>query len=84
MDYGDEFVNDEVPELDNQYGINIKQTAAYSPWANGLNERNYDTIDIMMKKYLTIFLMLMKIQLFSMLYLLGIVTFMFLYSHQLN
>ena len=84
MDNGGESANDEMWGLGNQYGINIKQTAAYSPWANGLNERNYDTIDIMMKKYLTIFLMLMKIQLFSMLYLLGIVTFMFLYSHQLN
>ena len=84
MDNGGESANDEMWGLGNQYGLNIKQTAAYSPWANGLNERNYDTIDIMMKKYLTIFLMLMKIQLFSMLYLLGIVTFMFLYSHQLN
>ena len=54
MDYGDEFVNDEVPELGNQYGINIKQTAAYSPWVNGLNERNLNhaTIDIMMEKML--------------------------------
>ena len=66
MDNGGESANDEMWGLGNQYGINIKQTAAYSPWANGLNERNYDTIDIMMKKYLTIFLMLMKIQLFSM------------------
>ena len=39
-------------ELGNQYGINIKQTAAYSPQANGLNERNHPTIDIMMEKML--------------------------------
>ena len=39
-------------ELGNQYGINIKQTAAYSSWANGLNERNHATIDIMMEKML--------------------------------
>ena len=52
MDIGDEFVNDEMPELGNQYGISIKQTGAYSPWANGLNERNHATIDIMMEKML--------------------------------
>ena len=52
MDNGDEFMNDEMPELSNQYGINIKQTGAYSLWANGLNERNHATIDIMMEKML--------------------------------
>ena len=30
----------------------IKQTGAYSPWANGLNERNHATNDIMMEKML--------------------------------
>ena len=84
MDNGGESANDEMWGLGNKYGINIKQTAAYSPWANALNERNHATIDIMIKKYLTIFLMLMKIQLFSMLHLLGIVTFMFLDSHLLS
>ena len=43
MDHGDELVNDEMPGLRNQCGINIKRTAAYSPWANGLNERNHAT-----------------------------------------
>ena len=84
MDNGGESANDEMWGLGNKYGINIKQTAPCSPWANALNERNHATIDIMMKKYLTIFLMLMKIQLFSMLHLLGIVTFMFLDSHLLS
>ena len=49
MDNGGEFANDEMRELGNQYGIYIKQAVAYSPWANGLNERNYAIIDIMMK-----------------------------------
>ena len=39
-------------ELGNQYGINIRLTAAYSPWSNGLNECNYAIIDITMKKKL--------------------------------
>ena len=77
MDHGDEFVNDEMPGLGNQCGINIKRTAAYSPWANGLDEHNHATIDIMMKKCLKIYLMLMKIQLFSIPYVLGIVTFIY-------
>ena len=52
MDNGGEFANDEMRELGNQFGINIKHTATYSPWANGLNERNHATIDIMMEKML--------------------------------
>ncbi|XP_066921692.1 uncharacterized protein [Clytia hemisphaerica] len=52
MDNGGEFANDEMRELGNQFGISIKHTAAYSPWANGLNERNHCTIDIMMEKML--------------------------------
>ena len=30
----------------------IKHTAAYSPWANGINERNHATVDVMMEKML--------------------------------
>jgi len=52
MDNGGEFANDEMRELGNQFGINIKHTAAYSPWANGLNERNHATVDVMMEKML--------------------------------
>lgn len=52
MDNGGEFANDEMRELGNQFGINIKHTAAYSPCANGLNERNHATVDIMMQKML--------------------------------
>lgn len=52
MDNGGEFANDEKRELGNQFGISIKHTAAYSPWANGFNERNHCTVDIMMEKIL--------------------------------
>ena len=52
MDNGGEFANDELRELGNQFGINNKHTARYSPWANGLNERNHANIDLTMKKML--------------------------------
>ena len=49
MDNGGEFANDEFRELGNQFGINIKYTAAYAPWENGINERNHASIDMMEK-----------------------------------
>ena len=49
-DNGGEFANKELLELGNQFGIVIKHTAAYSPWSNGLNERNHATVDYMMDK----------------------------------
>ena len=52
MDNGGEFANDEMRELGNQFGITIKHTAAYSPWANGVNERNHASVDVMMEKML--------------------------------
>ena len=48
MDNGREFANSEMRELGNKLGISIKHTAAYAPWANGINERNHATIDTMM------------------------------------
>ena len=53
MDNGGESANNELRELGNQFGINIKHiAAAYAPWANGINERNHASIDIMMEKML--------------------------------
>ena len=52
MDNGGESADDELQELGNQFGINIKHTAAYAPWANGINEHNHASIDIMMEKML--------------------------------
>ena len=51
-DGGGEFANKELKELGNHFGILIKHTAAYSPWANGLNERNHATVDFMLNKML--------------------------------
>ena len=56
MDNGGEFANDELRELGNQFGIDIKHTAAFAPWANGINERYHASIDIMMEKCLRIYL----------------------------
>ena len=50
MENGGEFANEELRELSNQFGINIKHTAGYSPWANDLNKRNHATIDMMIEK----------------------------------
>ena len=50
MDKWSAFANDEMRELGNQYDINIKWTASYSPWVNRLNKRNNATIDIIMEK----------------------------------
>ena len=36
MESGGEFANEELRELSNQFGISIKHTAGYSPWANDL------------------------------------------------
>ena len=52
MDNGGEFAKDKILELGNQFGINTKHTAAYAPWANGINERNHASVDIMMEKML--------------------------------
>ena len=52
MHNGSEFANDELRELGNQFGINIKHTAGYGPWAKGLNEHNHATIDLMMESML--------------------------------
>ena len=46
MDNGGQFANNELLELGNQFGISMKHTAAYAPWANGINECNHASIDI--------------------------------------
>ena len=39
-------------ELGNQFGISIKHTTGYSPWANGLNDHNHATIYMRMERML--------------------------------
>lgn len=49
-DNGGEFNNDEVRDMAEHFNIEIKTTAAYSPWSNGLTERHNQTLtEILMK-----------------------------------
>lgn len=49
-DNGGEFNNDEVRDMAENFNIEIKTTAAYSPWSNGLTERHNQTLsEIIMK-----------------------------------
>ena len=34
----------------NKFGIKIDFTLAFSPWSNGLNERNHYSCDVIIKK----------------------------------
>lgn len=43
-DNGGEFNNDEVRDMAENFNIEIKTTAAYSPWSNGLLERHNHTL----------------------------------------
>ena len=52
MDNGGEFANDEMWEVGNPFGINIKHATAYAPWENRINECNHASVDIMMGKML--------------------------------
>ena len=41
FDGGGEFTAKEVEDMAEQLGVEIKTTAAYAPWMNGINERNH-------------------------------------------
>ena len=49
-DNGGEFVNQEMKQMVEALGIKHVTTGAYSPFSNGLNERNHHTVDIMLEK----------------------------------
>ena len=49
-DNGGEFRNKEMEEFVTKMGLTIKFTPAYSPWSNGLNERNHYSADQVVKK----------------------------------
>ena len=51
-DCGKEFSNDEIEEMSHCFGVEIKITAAYAPWMNGLNERNHCVTDRILEKML--------------------------------
>merc|ERR1712237_117435 len=49
-DNGGEFRNAKMEEFVNKLGLKINFTSSYSPWANGINERNHYSCDIILKK----------------------------------
>ena len=51
-DNGGEFSNIKLDELTSKLGLTVKFGPAYSPWSNGLNERNHTSADITNKKLL--------------------------------
>ena len=49
-DNGTEFKNIKMDELVSKLGISISYGPAYSPWSNGINERNHTSCDLTIKK----------------------------------
>ena len=49
-DNGSEFRNIKMDEFVGKLGIKIVFGPAYSPWSNGINERNHASCDITIKK----------------------------------
>ncbi len=49
-DNGTEFKNLKMDELVSKLGISISYSPAYSPWSNGINERNHASCDMTIKK----------------------------------
>lgn len=52
-DNGGEFNNEEVRDMAENFNMEVKTTAAYSPWSNGLLERHNQTLTEIMKKVRT-------------------------------
>ena len=51
-DNGGEFSNLKLDELTSKLGLTVKFGPAYSPWSNGINERNHASADQTIKKLL--------------------------------
>ena len=49
-DNGGEFRNSKMEEFVNKLGFKIKFTQAFSPWSNGINERNHYNCDVIVRK----------------------------------
>ena len=49
-DNGGEFCNAKMEEFVNKLGLKIEFTPSYSPWSNGVNERNHYSCDVIVKK----------------------------------
>ena len=48
------FKNVKMDELVSKLGISISYSPAYSPWSNGINERNHALCDLSFKKLIEI------------------------------
>merc|ERR1712055_702511 len=49
-DNSGEFRNAKMEEFVNKLGLKIYFTPSYSPWSNGINERNHYSCDVIVKK----------------------------------
>ena len=49
-DNGGEFKNYKMEEFTSKLGIKVEFSPAYSPWSNGINERNHYSADVAVKK----------------------------------
>ena len=49
-DNGGEFANVKLDELMSKLGLSIRFGPAYSPWSNGINERNHASADLTIRK----------------------------------
>ena len=49
-DNGEEFANLKLDELTSKLGLTVKFGPAFSPWSNGINERNHASADITIRK----------------------------------
>ena len=47
---GGEFSNIKLEKLTGKLGLTVKLGPAYSPWSNGLNERNHASADLTIRK----------------------------------
>ena len=49
-DNGGEFRNSKMEEFLNKLGVTIKFMLVFSPWSNGINERNHYNCDVIVRK----------------------------------
>ena len=49
-DNGGEFRNFKMEEFMNKLGLKIDFTPSHSPWANGVNERNHYSCDVIVQR----------------------------------
>jgi transposase InsO family protein len=53
-DNGSEFLNHELNEYASKFGFVVNFGPTYSPWSNGINERNHYSADVTVKKIMEV------------------------------